>query len=402
MKRLLFLLSLVAFSMPAWAGYGYYVPITVSHTMVSGSGSLTNFTVYVQLSGNSFKSAANGGKIQNSVTFNGQTVPADIVFSPNAAGATPYSFEIESWDAVNGIIHAWVLNSSLSNTTDWSFYAVYDNASVTTYQGGAKGAAWDSYYAVVWHHAAVSVNDSTVYGNNGTASGSPTATTGIVNGGVSLGTSTQAKVQNTSPSDLPSAWTTPFTIQGWLNNSAFVNLEIFFGYGFAASGGSDTYAGQRYLMSQNSHYYWWGDGADWDTGVALDTDSTWHQWAFTWDGSNLLFYRDGTLKATHSGAPSSTAAQTAAITAGSHHWNGTYSPSASLDENRISNGVARSAAWLATEYINLSALSTYLSVGSESAVLIPSITSFSPASAVAGGSQFTLTVNGSLFTSDAT
>ncbi len=45
MKRLLFLLSLVAFSMPAWAAYSYYVPITVSHTMVSGSGSLANFAV---------------------------------------------------------------------------------------------------------------------------------------------------------------------------------------------------------------------------------------------------------------------------------------------------------------------------------------------------------------------
>ena len=402
MKRLLFLLSLVAFSMPAWAAYSYYAPITVSHTMVSGSGSLTNFAVYVQLSGNSFKSAANGGRIQNSVTFNGQTVPADLVFSPNAAGATPYSFEIESWDPVNGIVNAWVLNSSLSNTTDWSFCAVYDNASVTTYQGGTKGAAWDSYYAVVWHHAAVSVNDSTAYGNNGTASGSPTAATGIVNGGVSLGTSTQAKVQDTSPGDLPSAWTTPFTIQGWWNNSAYVSTAILFGYGGNAPAGTQTYAAQRYAMENSSDYYWWGWGADWDTGIAIDADSVWHSWAFAWDASNLYFYRDGVLKATHSGAPGSTTAQVADITAGSRYEYGTASPSASLDENRISNGIARPAAWLATEFNNLKSLSTYVTVGSEAQVLIPSITSFSPASAVAGGSQFTLAVNGSLFTSDAT
>ena len=236
------LIALLFLAIPAWAGsnyYSWYVPITVNHTMVSGSASLSNFTVYVQLSGTAFKSTANGGQIQNSVTFNGQIVPADLVFCPNAAGASPYSFEIESWDQVNGIINAWVLNPSLSNSTSWSLYAVFDNTSVKTYQCGVKGAAWDSYYAVVWHHATISTVDSTAYGNNGTASGSPTLGTGIVDGDVNLGIGTQAKVQNTSSSNLPSAWTTPFTIQGWLSNSAYVNLALFFGYGFAPPGGSE-------------------------------------------------------------------------------------------------------------------------------------------------------------------
>ena len=174
MTRKLLPLLLLALSAPAW-GYtwAYYAKITVPHAQVSGSSDLSNFTVTVELSDASFKSSGAGGQINHTVAFNGQTVPADLVFTTDSTCATyGMNWDIESYDGTNGIVWAHVLIPTLSHTVDTVFYACY-GSTPTTYLGGAIGSAYDTYVAGQWNLAtntAVSLVDSSTNGNNLTVS----------------------------------------------------------------------------------------------------------------------------------------------------------------------------------------------------------------------------------------
>jgi len=270
MKRLILLLLLCS---PMFAAYTYRRPLTFSHTMVSGGNPLANFTVYVQLSGAAFKSAANGGKIRNSTTFNGQTVPADLVFGPNSDGSAPYAFDIESWDAVNGIVSAWVLSASLSNTTDWNFYAVYGNSAVTTFQGGAAGAAWNSSYKAVYHlnESASPYRDATSNGNSSTAGTYPVSTAGKIGNAQSF---TAASSQYIAfPNGVTSG--TSITMSGWIKTSALSASPIV----VDNRGNAGYYGGALFYDNSTSNHAAWylnNTSAGLQEGSINLNDGTWH------------------------------------------------------------------------------------------------------------------------------
>jgi len=48
------------------------------------------------------------------------TVPADLIFTSDAACATPLSWEFESYSAANGAAAIWVRVPTLSHTSDTS------------------------------------------------------------------------------------------------------------------------------------------------------------------------------------------------------------------------------------------------------------------------------------------
>lgn len=162
MTRKLLPLLLLALSAPAWGAYLDYVPITIAANMVTATA--TNKTVFLHFSGNQFKAGA--GYIQHTCTFNGQTVPADFVVSPNNAGTSPYSFEEAYWNQSTGDLYVYTLIPSIT-TAGMTVYGVLNNSAITTYQGGAVGAAWASYHAAVFHGYNGSLLDSTSNANNG-------------------------------------------------------------------------------------------------------------------------------------------------------------------------------------------------------------------------------------------
>jgi len=91
-----------------------------------------------------FADLAHGGYVNHTVTRNGLTVPTDLVFSSDSAAASPYTWDIEYWDNTTGSIVAFILIPTLSNTVNETFYVSVGNSSVSTWQGGTQGSAYDS------------------------------------------------------------------------------------------------------------------------------------------------------------------------------------------------------------------------------------------------------------------
>ena len=393
MRRLILRLSLVALSLPAWAAsFSYYRQITVAHGIVSGGSALSDHTVCFQLSNADFKSVANGGKIGASVVFNGATVPADLTFSPNSNGSSPYSFEISAWDATNGLVNACVLTPSLSNTTDWVFYVLYGNPGITTYQGGSLGAAWDSYYAAVFHLGGVgslSIVDSTSNGNILTNSGGVSLTTGLNDGaGLFASASSQYLAGSAGGSiNLTGKAITIEALENITSGSSPIVTKWDPSWQFIF-GGNPTQ-----MITGNSSV-----GTNVLTGGTTLTDGTWYYVAGVQTNCATYVYVNGVQDASNSSCQplvSTTSPLSIGSRPGSSYFNG------SLQEVRISN-TNRSPAWIATTNNALRSMGTYLTVGSQQVGTIPVVGSISPASAVAGGSQFTLTVTGTGFNGDAT
>ncbi|RLF33971.1 MAG: hypothetical protein DRN08_05055, partial [Thermoplasmata archaeon] len=84
---------------------------------------------------------------------------------------TKYNHEIETFDGNTGKLVAWVRISSLSSTEDTILYMYYGNPNCGN-QENVSGT-WNSGYKMVHHLEETSGvhNDSTVYGNDGTANG---------------------------------------------------------------------------------------------------------------------------------------------------------------------------------------------------------------------------------------
>jgi len=80
----------------------------------------------------------------------------DIIFTNSSVNWSTGSYsdrlphEIEKWDDSTGELVAWVNVTSLSSTTNTSFYMYYGSSICTTNRENATGV-WDSNYVGVWH-----------------------------------------------------------------------------------------------------------------------------------------------------------------------------------------------------------------------------------------------------------
>jgi YD repeat-containing protein len=161
------------------SSWGYRTPVTVSHTMVSGGSSLTNFPVLVSVTNANLKTVANGGYV-------GKSDGSDILFT--ASDELPkLNHEIESYNPATGNVIAWVQVPSLSNSTDTVLYAYYGNASASNQQNPT--GVWDSNYTAVYHlglNGALSLNDSTTNGNTLTNTNSVVSANAQISTGASF------------------------------------------------------------------------------------------------------------------------------------------------------------------------------------------------------------------------
>src|ERR1035438_268570 len=109
------------FTTQAHAGYRYRYQVTVDHTQ-AGSSDSASFPILVYISSNNdFKTAANGGYIQNTTTLNGQSVPADLIVTFDGGCASKVTaWEVASYSASSGTVELWVNQGSLSHTVNRS------------------------------------------------------------------------------------------------------------------------------------------------------------------------------------------------------------------------------------------------------------------------------------------
>jgi uncharacterized repeat protein (TIGR01451 family) len=304
--------------------------------------------------------------------------------------------EIERWDPTTGTLVAWVRVPFLSAGTTIAMY--YGNSQVTAPTQTPR-AVWDGGYVGVWHLAeagAGNVNeyrDSSRYGNHGRGGrGSPAATPARVAGGqIGFGQhfgnadGTYDFIDDGDDGTLRVTGNL-ITLEAWLRHTIAVN----------AAHGTPPATGNPYGILDNKG---WNDGYSlWlrgDTGACgagithpclafnlpgqthvLMTPSTaplganqWHHVVATYDGSTMRVFVDGasqgSLAKTGNISPT-VGGESVWIGHGdqpdNRDWSGQFE--GDLDEVRISR-VARSPAWIATQFNNQSAPAAFHAVGAE-------------------------------------
>lgn len=368
MKKLLFLLPFIAFLLPVTAqaacgsGYSFCQTMTVQASKVPSTQ--TNFTVLATTTQAVLKTVANGGHVNNTTTFNGQTAPADLIFSSAADCSAPMSWDIEDYVASTGELEAWVLNSSLSSSVNTVFYMCYGKSSVTTYQGGSVGAAWDSSYVGVYHLAngtTLSANDAKG-NNNGTLTNTPTATAGQIDGAANFSSASNQYINlGTNANLYPAA----FTYSLWVKGASFPNS---YNTTIGNSNGGSKFISLNIKSNGKLAPYigTTGGTVDYDgTGSNTLTSGTWYYLTMTYSSSvGLVGYVNAGVDGTAGANGTAQNSNSPEIIGGdiqSTSWvNGVE------DEVRISN-IARPADWITTEFNNQSNVPTFLNIGPEQA-----------------------------------
>lgn len=265
--------------------YGFIRTITVDHTQC-GSSDSTDFPVlFAPGPIGSLATVANGGHVQNSSGF-------DIIFTSDSGGTTLLSWEVESYDPVTGTLLAWVKVPTLSASVDTVFYCLYGNASISTFQGGARGAAWDSDFVAVYHFTDdgsgnLLAKDSTANALDGTPSNAPTIGTPI-SAGVAGSFDANSQQSFDCGNDSKFNILGPITIEAWLKPTAsapteFSNILSNLAYTSNLNG----WALNRH-NSIGSVYFQCGNGGTFqtrDSGNGTSPPAFWNYLIGTYDGS---------------------------------------------------------------------------------------------------------------------
>jgi hypothetical protein len=378
--------------------YGYYASITIDNTKVSGSVDLTNFPILVSGTYDGtgtepdIRTVANGGNIENVDTTGGvsgaYTVPADLTFSPNTDGSTPYAFEIESYNATTGAIIAWVKIPTLDYDDDTVLYMVYGDSGVTTSQEDINNV-WTAYkntYHLNGSYDATSgeVKDSTSL-NNGTAvSGRPPVqATGKVGYGQDFQKGDVITFGDTT--DLDAA--TRLVIEFWLNPDTISTNDVYVrkyepdNKGFTMQMFPDN-SGDIGLFIVNS-----GQRLMHTTDDPFTTGGGWYHLTAVWDASDnsMYYYVNGATRtrADYSTQTTQTALPTGTgilVLGGYTNGSGSYDyfADAQIDEFRLSVSESITADWAYTNYATQNDPSTFYAMGDETAINSADEASVSP------------------------
>jgi hypothetical protein len=338
-------------------GYTYYAPIVIDHTQVGAINNTdqTNFPVTVCDSSGNLATVANGGFAKNSSGF-------DIIFTSDLAGSTKLTWEVQSYSATTGVLCASVTFPTLSHTVDTTFYKFVGNSAVSTFQGGAVGAAYDGTFLGVWHFEEASGSasvDSTAHGNDLIQVNAPSQSPGLIGGSLSYNGTNQYTHRGSALATLSvpvslTYWVKGTTLSGILF-SMMETVGLWNGYycGIASNSiGAATVFNSFALQGAATVTRTLNDGA-------------WHQIVAIWTNASIrTVYVDG---GTHTNTDTTTVVPAVNPTefvfgAAAHDNTIDNFAIASVDEVSFAN-VSRSADWVDTDYNNKKAGSTFLSAG---------------------------------------
>jgi hypothetical protein len=331
------LLSLALTVVPAFGavyanGYAYCEVVTTSYTMVSGTADLSGYPLTVILPADSGRQA----HVQNSSGY-------DIVFdnSTSCSGSgTALTWDLESYTAATGALVAHLLRTTLSHTANDVVSMYYGKSGITTFQSTAS-AVWNSNYKGVWHmgESTLTAHDSTANANNPTTLNGATTTAGAVGAGALIGSS-YISVPHSTSLDITSG---AITVEMWIKPAT------------AAEG---TYS---HLYSKiGTEIYYNSGGTTINLHSYAPPNGQWSHIAYTLAYPTRVSYFNGSgySENTYESAGSNTAPLLIGGNGATPVFVG------AVDEVRVSD-IVRSAGWIATEYRNMSAPGTYISVGAE-------------------------------------
>jgi hypothetical protein len=378
MRKLLLILALLVPSL-TWAGtcgngYSFSQQLIVKHNLVANSTTLTNFPYLVPFNGaatssitlTALKTVANSGSIQNTAANSaGVTGPADFIVCDAASAGNAIKFEIAQYTATSGKMELWVQIASLSNSADQNIWIFYGNAGVVATQQDLS--MWtDASYVGIFHMAdgtTLSATDSTAT-LTAAKVGSPTATTGIVDG--AMGSVSAANYINITQNAAMRVAST-LTVEGWGNPTSCANFGTIVSVPYATSGWASPFQSwtlNTYSTNCQSRFVVTNSGTSHpvdNQGQAMNLNQ-WNQLVGTFDGTTVRSYLNGLQSGTASFTGTITYPVNADVAIGQR---GTYSTgdafAGSIDEVRIAS-VTKTADWIKTEYSNATALTTQLYV----------------------------------------
>ena len=334
-------------------GYSYRDTITVNASEVPNTDQ-TSFPLLVSGTFSYLEASSSGGDVVNGKGY-------DILFTSDASGTSPLSYERELYVATSGIATFWVKIPTLSHTTNTSIYLFFGNASTTSDQSNPT-AVWDSNYLGVWHMddsiAAGAVHDSTANGDNLSFVGAWSAgqsVTGPMGGALSFIGSNSDEIQ-LNPLPLILKPTSSISLEIWMNRQEsdgnendFFDSCCSFDYdlGVAANG---------YFLS-DPFLYLVTDGSF--GGASGISDFAWHFLAATKSSTLETLYLDGGFNGSTTVSASISTGDTE-LNIGGDDGSDLYG-SFYIDEARIS-GIARSADWITTEYNNYNSPSSFYGI----------------------------------------
>lgn len=343
-------------------GFSYYKTITIDHTKVSGSNNLIDFPVLISVTDNALRTTANGGRLQNA---NGW----DILFT-NSTGSTDLNFQIESYNASNGNLVAWVKIPILSYNSNTEIRIYYGKSGVVS--NPSSSSTWTSDYRAVYHFNN-SINDATSNNNNGTNHSSTNISSAKIGQGRGFNGTQYITVPNSSSLNITgntitiSAWANitdvpedaPFVVKG-----TSINQERYM-LGVNNDGGAKTY-NMRTTTNAAHHRY-------------NVTNVGFNQWAYVvmvYDGTlganpRMRMYVNGVLTSSQN-ASGNILSNTGNLHIGKRPLSDNRYLRGNLDELRISTAV-KSTDWIATEYNNQNSPSTFYSISTEMTVCTVSV-----------------------------
>lgn len=362
--------------------------ITINSKKVSGGSNLTNFPVLFSVIDSTLATTANGGK-----TASGS---GEFVFT-SSDGTTVLPHEIERYSATTGEFIGWVNVTTLSATNDTNLYVYYGGPAAGTKTNQRKTAVWDSNYKGVWHlpnGSTLTALDSTSNGNNGTLTNTPTATTGPLDGAASFASASLEFINIGNVSSL-NAGTSDVSVSAWIKTGPLTAIVAIAGKGHV--GGDVNNLGYGSLISFVSpnvgkfRYQILNVGTSTVTGSTnVLTDNAWYYVVGTTDRDSSTghkAYVDGKLNGiadpTALNGVNLTSTLRAMIAARDNNAGINYYFNGSIDEVRISIGIARSAGWITTEYNNQFSPSTFYTLGG-----LEAKTSNGPGLKIKGGVKF--------------
>jgi hypothetical protein len=348
--------------------FTYRKSIAVKSTGQVSGGPHAYFPMLVSVTDSHLATVANGGHI---ASYNVATNdPWDLVFEAlddttcGGAGTSPcrLNHQIETYNSSTGQLIAWVKVPSINNGT--VIYIYYGNSCMTASTQNAS-KVWDDNYVGVWHlqedHSGTGTADlytDSKDSNHGDDYISATGKTGEIASGQQFdNTDDYALVGNSTSLGI----TGNITISAWIKRSGTNNTDTILSKSNTSRWDYDVYIGTGGALNK---IVFWSDSAPnphWVASNGTITDTNWHYVVAARSGSTVSFYIDGSV----SGTPTLSNAfnnHTDPVYIGN---GGNVDPwGGYLDEVRLSNS-ARSAGWIATEYNNQYAPSSFYTEGAE-------------------------------------
>jgi hypothetical protein len=335
-------------SCAALNGFTHCRKLTIDHTQVPSTQ--TNFTVLVSQTILNLKSTGNGGSVTDAQGD-------DIVFTSDSGCTTMINWDpLESWNSSTGAIVAWVKIASVSSSSDTLFYICYGKGSITTFQGGSAGSAWDSNFTNVYHMSDNAAN-TTVVDATGNSNGTNAANTstksiaGQISNGLNYSLTSDQTVVTTAAFTSIRTW----SVSCWVNPLSLSMSGLIY-----VNDAAGTQAGLDIDGSMHVHAF--SGGTTPPVGSSTLSAGTWYYASVISDQSipSITVYlngvSDGTANTT--GLLATTASSTFGNLATSFNVG-------KLDECRLSS-VARSADWTLTEFRSMNTPATFITVGAES------------------------------------